>query len=248
MTNSYDVHESNLFGQAANTAALEFMEVRDKVLNDGAARGLFFIDGSGLEALLQVGQKTRLKLNQEHGKIYDEERKRIQELQEFDLKIIVEQAKIANQFLHNALRRYEESVQHQLRKQEITHEQLVEQWNEVLAALELLRIQIRVILQQYSNDIRSQVLALKVLLDEAKIDLGLLVHLTRTTIHEMAEVALANNEQTDVISVLETELANLTEITQAPTGTAAVAIAPANVSIKHNTSTFETELIGKEGG
>jgi hypothetical protein len=243
----FDRHEANKFAEVAAAVTLEFMEAREKILTEGAARGLFTIDGSGLDALLQAGQKARLKLTKEHGKIYDDERKRIQELKEFDLKVIVEQAKIANQLLHNALKRYEESVQHQLREQEINHETLVEQWNEVLAALELLQIQIRVTLQQYSNDIRSQVLALKVILDEAKIDLGLLVHLTRRQIEESAEIALANNEKADLLQVLAVEMAELQAVTTGLDGNVQTVMAQGEQNVIHQTTTFETLLIAKEG-
>jgi hypothetical protein len=210
---TYDKHEANRFAEAAAAAGQEFLEARQKILADAAARGLPYVDGEGLAALLEAGQKVRLKLTMEHGKIYQEERGRIYELQDFDLKALVEQKRIVNLLLRNSYRRYEEAVQHQLREKEISHEELVAEWTGVLASVELLHLQMRVSLQQYSNYIRSQVLALKLLLDEQKIDLGLLVHLTRVTINEQAQIAVDQYETSLAYQVLQVEMANLREVT-----------------------------------
>ena len=211
---TYDKHESNRYAQAAVAAGQEYLEVRGKVLTDGAGRGFPLVPGESLSALMQVGLKARQKLTEAGGKIFEEERGRIVELSDFNLKLIVENARLTMQVLKNALKRYEEEVQHALRGQEIDHELLVEAEEIGMAALRLLQMQVRLALKQYENDIRSQVLALKLLLDEGKIDLGILIHLTRKTIDEMAQVALDKNEVLNTGNILNTELNNIRTVGQ----------------------------------
>ena len=132
------------------------------------------VPGESLSALIQVGLKARQKLGEAHGKIYEDERTRILELSDFNLKLIVEQARLAMLVYKAALKRYEEEVQHDLRVQEIDQELLIEAEETGVAALRLLKEQVRRALKEYENDVRGQVLALKLLHDEGKIDLNLL--------------------------------------------------------------------------
>ena len=210
----FDRHESNKWAQAAAAAGQEYLEARSKVLTDGAGRGFPLVPGESLSALIQAGLKARQKLTEAGGKIFEEERGRILELSDFNLKIIIENARLTVQVLKNALKRYEEEVQHQLRGEEINNELLVESEETGVAALRLLKEQVRRTLKQYENDIRSQVLALKLLNDEGKIDLGLLMHLTRLTINDMAQVALDQNEVHNVGNILNTELNNMRTVSQ----------------------------------
>ena len=206
---TFNSHESNRFAEAAVAAGQEYLEVRGKVLNDGAARGFPMVPGESLSALVQAGLKARQKLTELHGKVYGEERDRLLELSTFNLKLIVEQVKLAMLVFRNALKRYEEEAQHELRGQEINHELLMEMEETGVAALRLLKEQVRVTLKGYENHIRSQVLALKVLLDEGKIDLNLLVRLARLTVEEDFLIALDQNELINMDKLLLDELKNV---------------------------------------
>jgi hypothetical protein len=205
----FDRHESNRFAEAAAAVGQDYLEARGKILSDGAGRGFPLVPGEGLGALIQAGLKARQKLTQEHGKIYGEERERLLELSTFNLKLIVEQVKLTMLVYRNALKRYSEEVEHELRGQEINNELLVEQEEIGMAALRLLKEQVRLTLQGYQNDIRSQVLALKLLLDEGKIDLNLLVRLARLTVEEEFLIALEQNELLNVDQLLLDELRNI---------------------------------------
>lgn len=245
----FDRHESNKFAQAASAAGQEFLETRAKVLSDGAGRGFPMVPGESLWALIQAGLKARQKLTEAGGKVYDEERARILELSDFNLKLIVEQARLVNLTYKNALKRYEEEAQHELRGQEIDNELLVEAEETGVAALRLLQAQVRRALKEYENNIRAQVLALKLLLDEGKIDLNLLIHLTRLTINEQAQVALDKNEVINVGNILTTELANIQKIhTNATSGQVATVKAGAKEVTSIHTDTIATKWIGKLGG
>jgi len=148
----------------------------------------------------------------------------------------------------NALKRYEAAVEHQLREQEIDNELLVEIEETGVAALRLLQIQVREALQQYENDIKSQVLALKLLLDEGKIDLELLIHLTRLTITELAEVAIAQNETSNVGQILLTELNNIKKLTtDGQAGTVVTTKDGAKTLTSTTTSSVAYKWIGKLG-
>ncbi len=246
---TYDKHEANRFAQAAAAAGQEYLETRSKVLAEGAALGNILVDGEGLAALLQAGLKTRVKLTEAGGKVYADERGRILELSDFDLKLIVENTKLTMIVFRNALKRYEAEVEHELREQEIVNETMVEAEETGMAALRLLQEQVRLALQLYENNIKAQVLALKMLLDEGRIDLELLIHLTRLTITEMAEVALAQNQTGNVGQILLTELANIKELTtQASDGTVATTRAGAKTSTDTITSATAAKWVGKLTG
>ena len=241
---TFDKHESNKWAQAASAAGQEYLEVRGKVLNDGAARGFPMVPGESLSALVQAGMKARQKLTLEHGKIYGEERDRLLELSTFNLKLIVETTKIAMLSYRNALKRYSEEVEHELRGQEINHELLMEQEEIGVAALRLLQVQMLLALQQYENDIRGQVLALKVLLDEGKIDLNLLVRLARLTVEEDFLIALEQNELINVDLILEDELRNIRLIGDDKVKTT-TASALQQTSVETLANDVSTQWIGK---
>ena len=246
---TFNSHESNRFAEAAVAAGQEYLEVRGKVLNDGAARGFPMVPGESLSALVQAGLKARQKLTELHGKVYGEERDRLLELSTFNLKLIVEQVKLAMLVFRNALKRYEEEAQHELRGQEINNELLVEAEETGMAALRLLQVQVRLTLQQYQNDVRAQVLALKLLLDEGKIDLNLLLHLTRLTINEMAQVALDKNEVINVGQILATELQNIQLVTTDPESGQIVTLRRGGKEVAAiHSDTISTKWIGKLGG
>lgn len=211
---TFDRHEANKYAEAAAAAGLEYLETRAKVLSEGAGRGFPMVPGENLSLLIQAGLKGRQKLTEANGKIYDDERARILELSDFNLKLIVEQAKLVNLTYKAALKRYEEEAQHELRGQEINQELLLEAEEEGVAALRLLKEQVRRTMKEYENDVRSQVLALKVLLDEGKIDLNLLVRLARLTVEEEFLIALERNELLNVDLLLEDELRNIRLIGQ----------------------------------
>ncbi len=243
---TFDRHEANEFAKAAAAVGQEYLDLRAKVLSEGAALGLPLVDGEGLSALIQMGLKARMKLTEANGKVYEDERGRILELSDFNLKLIVENAKLTMMVFRNALKRYEAAVEHQLREQEIDNELLVEIEETGMAALRLLQIQVREALQQYENDIKAQVLALKLLLDEGKIDLDLLIHLTRLTITELAEVALAQNEVIDVNNILLVELANIQQaVTDVSSGQVVTVKKGAHTITTINTDNVESKWLGK---
>ena len=225
-------------------AGQEYLVDRDKILSDGASRGFPLVPGESLSALIQAGLKARQKLTEMAGKIYDEERARILELSDFNLKLIVETTKIAMLSYRNALKRYSEEVEHELRGQEINHELLMEQEEIGVAALRLLQVQMRLALQQYENDIRGQVLALKVLLDEGKIDLNLLVRLARLTVEEDFLIALEQNELINVDLILEDELRNIRLIGDDKVKTT-TASALQQTSVETLANDVSTQWIGK---
>ena len=167
------------------------------------------VPGENLSLLVQAGLKGRQKLTEAAGKIYTEERDRILELSTFNLKLIVEQVQLQTMIYRNALKIYSEEAEHELRGQEINYTLLMEMEEIGVAALRLLKEQVRVTLKSYENDIRSQVLALKVLLDEGRIDLNLLVRLARLTVEEEFLIALEQNELLNVDQLLEDELRNI---------------------------------------
>ena len=245
---TFNSHESNKFAEAAVAAGQEYLVDRDKILSDGASRGFPLVPGESLSALIQAGLKARQKLTEMAGKIYDEERARILELSDFNLKLIVETTKIAMLSYRNALKRYSEEVEHELRGQEINHELLAEQEEIGMAALRLLQVQVRLAIQQYQNEIRSLILALKLLLDEGRIDLNLLIHLTRLTINEMAQVALDQNETLDQGKILAVELQNIQELATDPIdGTIVTMKKGAQEFVWAETYQTEKKWIGKLG-
>ena len=182
---TFDKHEANRFAEAAAAAGQEYLETRGKVLSDGAGRGFPMVPGESLSALVQAGLKARQKLTELHGKIYEEERDRLLELSTFNLKLIVETGQNRQTDLPQRL----EAV---LRKRRSTNcgarrSTTNSWWSRKRSAWPpcgCSKMQVRLTLKQYENDIRGQVLALKVLLDEGKIDLNLLVRLARLTVEE----------------------------------------------------------------
>jgi hypothetical protein len=95
---SYDPHESARWSIEANQAAGEYLEARSKVLADAGARGFVTPPGESLSDLLSLGMKVKGKLSEQNGKLYEEERQRIYELIEFNLKIEVAAQKLVMQW------------------------------------------------------------------------------------------------------------------------------------------------------
>jgi len=91
----YDRHESARWALATNQEMDKYLEARDTILDDSAARGFPAVTGEGLSQLLVVGAKTKKALVEANGKLYDEERGRGFELTEFQLKLAVAVAKLA---------------------------------------------------------------------------------------------------------------------------------------------------------
>lgn len=91
----FDKHESARWTQATGQVAAEYLEARDKVLADDAARGFPTVTGEGLLQLLAVGFKAKKMLTEANGKIYEEERGRLFQVVEFNLKLGVQTAKLA---------------------------------------------------------------------------------------------------------------------------------------------------------
>ena len=241
---TFDRHEAAKFAQVASAAGQEFLEARDKILSDGAGRGFPMVPGEGLSALIQAGLKARQKLTEAGGKVYEEERARILELSDFNLKLIVENARNTMLVYKAALKRYEEEVQHDLRVQEIDQELLIEAEETGVAALRLLKEQVRRALKEYENDVRGQVLALKLLHDEGKIDLNLLIHLARLTVSEEFLIALDRNELLNVDNLLETELRNIRSAGEDVERTTR-ASALQQTSVESSTINTSLEWIGK---
>ena len=241
---TFDKHEANKFAEAAVAAGQEYLEVRDKILIDGAGRGFPLVPGESLSALIQAGLKARQKLTVAHGKIYEDERGRIVELSDFNLKLIVENARLTMLVYRNALKRYDEALQHESRGEEVANELMMETEEAAMAALRLLQVQVRRALTEHQNDIRTQVLALKLLNDESKIDLGLLIHLTRLTINDMAQVTLDKNEVINVGNILTTELTNIAAVGASQQLTTEAQGRETTTTL---VSTGATKLIGKLG-
>ena len=99
----YDKHESAKFAIAVNQATDEYLEARDKIMDDCAARGFPTITGEGLNQLKEIGFKTKLKLTEANGKLYEEERTRILEIVEFEMKLAVQVNKLAMQLYKEEL-------------------------------------------------------------------------------------------------------------------------------------------------
>jgi hypothetical protein len=67
----------------------------DKALTENAARGFSGPTGPTLEAILKSTLEAQTSLTEENGKIYDAQRERIFQQEEFDMKAIVQIAKLA---------------------------------------------------------------------------------------------------------------------------------------------------------
>jgi hypothetical protein len=98
-----DRHESAKWTQATGQATAEYLEARDKILAEEAARGFPLVTGEALSQLLALGLKIKKALTVENGKIYEEERTRINELIDFNLKLAVQYAKLAMEFYRETL-------------------------------------------------------------------------------------------------------------------------------------------------
>jgi capsule polysaccharide export protein KpsE/RkpR len=151
-------------------------------------------------------------------------------------------------FLKNDLTSYDEASQHTLREAELTLEFFTEQLTTATSALDLIRAQNQRLLKEHQNEVRAEVLALKVGLDEMKIDLSLLTHLTRKQIEENAQIALSKNETADVGAILATELQNIKEITTESDGTVATVKAGAKTIASTTVSSTADKWIGKLSG
>jgi hypothetical protein len=98
-----DKHESAKWALITNQAVDGYLETRDLVLDESAARGFPTVTGEGLSQLLVAGTKTKKTLTEANGKLYEEERTRIFEKIEFDLKLGVQVAKLAMQLYREQL-------------------------------------------------------------------------------------------------------------------------------------------------
>ncbi len=87
--------EAAKWSQAANVGADKYEETKTRLLDDAAARGFPAPTGDALSSLLLVGQDMKNKLTEANGKLYAEGREIIFQIDEFELKIAVEVAKLA---------------------------------------------------------------------------------------------------------------------------------------------------------
>ena len=94
----WDPHESARWAVEASQAGQEFLDARAKVLADAGARGFPVPPGESLADLLSMGMKVKGKLAEQNAKLYDEERQRIYQLIEFNLKIEVAAQKLLMQW------------------------------------------------------------------------------------------------------------------------------------------------------
>lgn len=99
----YDKHESAKWAIIANQATDEYLEAREKILDDSATRGFPAVTGEGATQLLEAGFKTKLKLTEANSKLYEEERIRQFEIREFELKLAVQISKLAMELYRNEL-------------------------------------------------------------------------------------------------------------------------------------------------
>ena len=91
----FDKHESAKWAILVNQATDDYLDARDKILGDSATRGFPAVTGEGLGQLLDIGFKTKLKLTEANGKLYEEERTRFLEIVEFEMKLAVQVNKLA---------------------------------------------------------------------------------------------------------------------------------------------------------
>lgn len=66
----------------------------DGVLSDSAARGFYRPPGKVLENIIDIGQVTKVDLTNKNGKLYEEQRNIIFQVDEFALKLTLEYAKL----------------------------------------------------------------------------------------------------------------------------------------------------------
>lgn len=107
MTTSFNRTESARWAAAVNKTVGKLEAVVDKALAENAARGFPEPTGPTLEAILKSTLEAQSSLTEENGKIYEDQRERIFQQEEFDMKVIVQIAKLAMELyraeLFNAL-------------------------------------------------------------------------------------------------------------------------------------------------
>lgn len=145
-------------------------------------------------------------------------------------------------FARNALRVYQEDVDHQLRGQEIIHELALENLTAASAAYDLFKAQSRTLLQEHANAVKAEVMTLKEILDKARIDLSLATHLARVKIGDDASIALDKTQTALTIAVMLNEIAGIQTVLDSNIAT--VKAQATRVSM-HNTYTSEKIAINK---
>lgn len=91
----YQLDESAQWSQAVQQAAGDLDTAVQTAMAKNAAQGFASPAGPALATILQVGNKAQTALTEANGKIYAGQRERIFQVEEFDLKMDVEEAKLA---------------------------------------------------------------------------------------------------------------------------------------------------------
>jgi hypothetical protein len=100
---SFNPKESAEWALAADGGAEKLAAGVDKALADAAGRGFPAPPGETLSAILTMGLETKASLVQANGKIYDEGRARLFQVDEFALKVIVRLAKLGMELYRERL-------------------------------------------------------------------------------------------------------------------------------------------------
>jgi hypothetical protein len=103
MTTEINRSESAEWALACDELGSKLVDETQKALSDSAGRGFFAPTGATLETILDFSQKTKEKMVEINGKIYERRRKVIFDQQEFALKILVQVAKLAFEAYREAI-------------------------------------------------------------------------------------------------------------------------------------------------
>jgi len=100
---SFDRKEAAEWAQAADGSAAKMITGAGQALADSARRGFPIPPGETLDQILGLGLEVKTSLVQANGKIYDEGRARIFQVDEFEIKLIVRLAKLGMELYRERL-------------------------------------------------------------------------------------------------------------------------------------------------
>lgn len=113
--------ESAKWSQAANKVMEKWEETTQDLLEKNAARGFPAPDGTTLDLILGATLEAQRTLTEANGKLYNDQRERIYQVEEFNLKLAVELAKLLMEW-------YKVQLLNELAEEQAQQEAQIEQW------------------------------------------------------------------------------------------------------------------------
>lgn len=124
---SHPREESAKWGQAASLVMNKYEQTKDEILAADAARGFHTTSGEALDALLEAGLEAKGKLTEINAKIYEEQRQRIFELVDYNLKALIREAKLEMELYRERLANQIIVEQAEFEATEMQHRASIEQ-------------------------------------------------------------------------------------------------------------------------